>query len=145
MTSGQTIEALKKGPFKPFDFNGYHPVTLQIKNGVLLYEFKIWGGVGQPPIEIKDNQFTVRVPGSDRNFNDKAFEVVDSQSNPIFQMVRKTPTDFFINGVFPMPNGGLIVAGPDGANLNVASVPPGFKLQPIFKYPSWKFPGEYAN
>src|SRR5229473_4631490 len=75
-----------------------------------------------------------------------ALEVVNADGIPLFQMIRKTPTNIIVNGIFPMPRGGIIVAGPKGmiANANQSDVD-GLQLKPIFKYPSWKYPGQYAD
>jgi hypothetical protein len=62
---------------------------------------------------------------------------------PIYQFYYKTPTHIVVNGVFPYP-GGLILAGPEGMVLN-PFLPVSFQLKPMFKYPSWKYPGVYAE
>ena len=146
-TDTQRISDLKKGPHMPFDLGGgYSPVTVSFKGGVLLYDIKFWGGTGKPPIEVKNNKFTVRVPEWDRNFNASAFEVVDSNNVPILQVIRKTPTHIIVNGIFPLPDGLLLPAGPNGAiPTGVRSVPRDFILQPIFNYPAWKYPGQLVN
>jgi hypothetical protein len=143
-TDTQRISNLKKGPHTPFYLEGYAPVILSIKGGVLLYDIKFWGGPGKPPIEVKNNKFTVRVPNWDRNFNANAFEVVDSKNIPILQVIRKTATHIIVNGIFPLPDGLLLPAGPNGAIMGVRAVPPDFMLQPIFRYPSWKYLGQYS-
>jgi len=145
VTDTQTMESLRKGTHTPFNLYGYTPVVLRAKGNVLSYDVTIWGGSRQPPIEVKDNKFTVRVPGWDYNSNGIAFEVVDESGAPIFQMIRKKPNHFVMNGIFPLPNGQLIVAGPNGLYGSTPSVPAGFSLKPIFKYPSWKYPGQYAE
>lgn len=145
VTDIQTMEHLRKQPAKPFLFNGYAPVVLRAKGNVLLYDVTIWGGDGKPPIEVKNNQFTVLVPDWDWNSNPNAFEVVNESGVPVFQMIRKNPNHFVVNGVFPLPGGNVIAAGPDGMGGPYSSVPPNFALKPIFKYPSWKFAGQYAE
>jgi hypothetical protein len=144
-TDTETIEALKKGPHTPFLFDGFSPVTVTVKGGVLLYDIKFWGGTGKPPIEVKNNKFIVRVPAWDRNFNANAFEVVDSNNVPILQVIRKTPSHIIVNGIFLLPNGLLLPAGPKGVIIGVKVVPPDFLLKPIFRYPAWKYPGQTAD
>ena len=144
ITVGQSIGFLQKGYYAPFNFGGYAPVTLHVNGNVLLYDFKIWAGTGVAPIEVKNNRFTVRVPEWDWNSNANAFEVVDEKNVTIFQLIRKTQDHIIVNGIFPMPDGRMIVAGPKGAGL-VKSVPSDFVLKPIFRYPSWKYPGQYAD
>jgi len=48
-----------------------------------------------------------------------------------------------MNGIFPFP-GGLILANENGATINPI-LPTNFSLKRIFKYPSWKYPGEYEK
>ena len=111
----------------------------------LLMHFTLWSGDGKPPIEITNNDFVVRTPGWDRNSSVNALEVVNSDNVPIFQMIRKNPSNITVNGIFPSPSGLLIIAGPNGLSVYVDKVPPDFVLRPIFKYPSWKYPGQYAE
>src|SRR5208337_3314059 len=149
MTAGYTLKWWRNKPLTPFHFGAYEPITAIIKGDKLLLSFKLWGGVGQPPIEMANNSFTVHTPpGWDRNSSINALEVVNAEGKPMFQMIRKTPTDIAMNGIFPLPDGQLIIAGPNGS----VTTPPNptraaseFSLKPIFKYPSWKFPGQYAD
>jgi len=147
----QSIEALRRAtrPHAPFNFGGFVPVTLRMRGDTLLLHFKVWGGEGKPPIEVNDNEFTVRVPGWDRNSNANALEVINADGVPVFQMIRKTPLEVVINGIFPTP-AGLVLAGPDGMTVSRGSAQvqqslSAFHLKPIFKYPAWKYPGQYAD
>ncbi len=142
----ETVETLRKEVYEPFMFDDFAPVTLHMKGNVFLFHFKIWGGNGKPPVEVKDNEFIVRNLGYDRNSSANALEIVNADGIPLFQMIRKTPTDIVVNGVFPMPRGGIIIAGPKGMIGNASqSDLDGFRLVPIFKYPSWKYPGQYSD
>jgi hypothetical protein len=124
--------------------NGYTPVTLHMKGNTLLFHFKVWNSDGEPPIEVIDNEFVVRFPGFDKNSNANALEVVNMNGVPVFQMIRKTPTHLVVNGIFPTP-AGLFLAGPEGLMTNAKPVHlANFHLKPIFKYPAWKYPGQYA-
>jgi len=146
MTDTETVDRLRREVYRPFNFNGFHPVRLHMKKDVFLFGFTIWGGKGKPPVEVKDNEFTVRGLGYDRNSSANALEIINADGIPLFQMIRKTPTDVVVNGVFPIPSGGLILAGPEG--LLTGAGPDqlaDFHLPPIFKYPSWRYPGEYAD
>lgn len=147
MKDVETVERLRKEIYEPFDFGGFIPVSLHMKNDVFLFSFKVWGGPGKPPIEIKNNEFVVRDVGDDRNSSANALEIIDANGNPLFQMIRETPTDIVVNGVFPVPHlRGPIIAGPDGVITGASpSDLAAFKLKPIFKYPSWKYPGKYAD
>lgn len=144
-TAVETMEDLRNGPRTPFRLNGYAPVVLRAKGSILFYDVTMWGGTGKSPIEVKDNQFTVRVPDWDWNSSPNAFEVVNENGVPIFQLIRKKPNHFVVNGIFPLPRGAVVVAGPKGTIGPAGRVPPDFALKPIFKYPSWEYPGRYAD
>jgi hypothetical protein len=117
-----------------------------LKNNTIFYDVKLWGGNGKPPVEIKDNRFTVRIPTWDRNFSSNAFEVVDQNGRVVLQMIRKSPNSFSIAGIFGGPTGELIAAGDEGILQNPSSEQlANFLLKPIFKYPSWKYQGQYSD
>ena len=113
-------------------FNNYRPVELYIENGQLYADVKIYGGSGFPPIEIKKNKLSNKPKDWDFNSNEKAMEIVNGNGVPIYQFFYKKPSHIVMNGVFPYP-GGLTL------------LPITFKLKRIFKYPSWKYPGEYEK
>ncbi len=146
---GQSFKVPRQGwvdGFKPMDFSGYAPIRLYTKDDKLFADVTILGNANKPNIEIKQNQFTVR-PGSwDSNSNDKAFEVVDENQRPIFQMVYQDNSLVRINGIFPIHKRLIYYANPLGLIAKESPLPPEeFKLEPIFKYPSWKYPGEYSK
>jgi len=141
----EPVANMRNGEVGPIQIDGYVPVKLRMKEDTLLLHFTVWGGQDKPPIEVKDNDFTVRLLGFDRNSNANALEVINPKGEPIFQLIRKEPAHIAVNGIFPSPFG-LILAGPDGmiAGATQSSLV-AFHLKPIFKYPAWKYPGEYAN
>lgn len=142
-----SLENLRKSDATPFQLGGFVPVRIYIKDDVPYCDVTLWGGQGKPPVEVKENEFSVTPPGWDRNFTANALEVVDEKGVPIFQMIRKSQTHYVANGYFVFP-GGIIVATDKGtsmrSNPNRGDVPVG-ALSPIFKYPSWKYPGKYAD
>lgn len=140
---GYSVEALRKQPAYPYNFNDFKPVKLYVDEGVLYADVTVFGGSGIPPIKIEHHELSGKPSDWDFNSNEKALEIVNENQIPIYQFYYKTPSHIVVNGLFPFP-GGFIVAGPDGAVLN-PTVPVQFRLRPIFKYPSWKHPGEYAG
>ena len=147
MHTGVSLEALKKRDSTPFQLGGFVPVRIHIKDDVPYCDVTLWGGQRKPPVEVKENEFSVTPSGWDRNFTTNALEVVDEKGVPIFQMIRKTQTHYVANGYFVFP-GGIVVATDKGTSIinnpNRVDVPVG-ALSPIFKYPSWKYPGKYAD
>lgn len=141
---GYKKEVLEKTHMKNlYVLNDYRPVELYIENGQLYADVKIYGGRGLPPIEIKKNKVSNKPDNWDLNSNENAMEIVNQDGIPIYQFLYKTPSHIVMNGIFPYP-GGFILANKGGAILN-PELPTTFILKRIFKYPSWKYPGEYEE
>jgi|TARA_B100000315_G_scaffold256826_1_gene303768 hypothetical protein len=136
-----SLSSLKGRPHIPFNFNGYIPIKLYYSENNIYADVKVYGGSGFPPIQIKKNKLINKPPNWDFNSNEKALEVVNEDQVPMYQYIYKTPSHIIINGIFPYPEGlmftieGGIIMNPSPSKI--------FSLKPIFKYPSWKYPGEY--
>jgi hypothetical protein len=147
MTSSAPLSLFATGRVFPLSFGpDEHPITVATKGNKILVNAKLWGGVGLAPVEIEGNNFTVRTPpGWDRNSSNNAMEVVDPEGRVYFQMIRKTASQIAFYGVFPRPDGKLFLASPKGTLPEESTIPSDFKIDPLFKYPSWKYPGKYAD
>lgn len=143
ITAGYSRKALAEASREPFNFSGFSPVKLYLEGTKLYADVSIYGGSGLPPIQIKHNKLINKPPEWDFNSNSKALEIVNDKGAPVYQFYYKTRSHIVMNGIFPFP-GGLILANEAGAVLN-PFLPAQFRLKPIFKYPSWKYPGEYAE
>jgi hypothetical protein len=141
ITMGYSKAALEKAPNEPFLLNNFRPVKVYVKNEMPYVDVKVYGGSEFPPLEIKDNKILNKPPSWDFNSNDRAMEIVNENHVPMYQFYYKTPSHIVLNGIFPFPNG-LILASEKGVVFN-PTLPATFKLNRIFKYPSWKFPGVY--
>lgn len=134
----------------PFYMYGVAPFRLSIgKHNELLFSFVSWSnGV---KIEVDNNQVKIGDPLVDRNFSPNAFEIVNGAGEPIFQLIRN-PSSITVNGIFPTPTissqTGLPLVlwiSPETGILSSSTKPAAFKLKPIFKYPSWKYTGQYSD
>jgi hypothetical protein len=125
-----------------FVLNNYRPVDLYIENGQLYADVSIYGGRGLPPIEIKKNKLSNKPEDWDFNSNTNAMEIVNEHQLPIYQFFYKTPSHIVMNGIFPFSDG-YIMGNESGAI--VSKLPTAINLKRLFKYPSWKFPGEYEE
>lgn len=143
ISSGYSRDALAETPREPFYFSGYRPVKLYIEGNQLYADVTIYGGSGFPPIQILHNKLINKPPDWDFNSNKMALEIVNDKGVPIYQFYYKTASHIVMNGIFPFP-GGLILANESGTVMN-PRLPATFELKLIFKYPSWKYPGEYLN
>jgi hypothetical protein len=135
------LSDLEKSPSEPFDFGGSRPVRVYVQKGKLYADVTMYGGAAGASVEIKHNNFVVRPPNWDRNSNLTALEIVNEKQLPVFQFIYTTPSHIVVNGIFPFP-GGLILANESGMVVNPI-LPATFALNRIFRYPSWKYPGQY--
>lgn len=137
MSASATVAGLRKGQ-KPFV--GF-PITVFAKDtdNKIHYRISIWNGFS--PVEVTDDEFSLHEPFWDRNFDKTALEIVDEKQNPVLQVMWKTPTNLVINGIFRLQNGSVVIADSNGWR----PMKPGDKIKPLFKYPSRRFQGQYAD
>ena len=100
-------------------------------------------------VVIKHNTILHWPAGWDHNSNQHALEFVDEHFTPVFQLIIKGPTDLEMNGRFATPGGVTILSPTLGLRVArgtfAASELANAELVPIFRYPSWKYPGQYAE
>ncbi|WP_104003253.1 hypothetical protein [Marinobacterium lutimaris] len=143
MTCGYSIEQLRKQPNEPFHFGSHVPIKVYVDKNKLYGDVEIFAESGMPPIKISKNSISGLPHDWDVNKNEKALEVVDSNSNPVYQLIYKSDGHIILNGIFPFP-GGLVVADETGMTMN-PTLPYTMQLNRIFKYPAWKYPAEYQT
>lgn len=140
------VSELKKKPKDPLLFPGkgkVKPLLIYIEDDNLFADCTVYGGEGLPSISVKHNNPSNVPPGWDFNINETALEVVNKEGAPVYQFIYKTKSHVVINGVFPTPSGPFIV---DEESIRRASaLPVKTHMKRIFKYPSWKYPGQYAD
>lgn len=119
----------------PFLLGNEKPFSIYLENGVLYAEAKIYNGPGLPAVEVKKNDFVLRPMDWDRNFTDNALEIVNEKTQPVLQVIYKRKGLIHIQGIFSSPQGGAIYEAPELPEA----------LPRIFKYPSWKYRGQYAE
>jgi hypothetical protein len=114
-------------------------IDAYVENEKLYVNTILYGSPTLAAVEIKHNEFIVRPPQWDRNFDDTALEIVDENLLPRLQLVYKTPRTVVINGIFKF-SGGLVLMEEDGLTYNPSSFKPKFRR--IFKYPSRLYQGQ---
>lgn len=82
------------------------------------------GGGPQVPFGVRHNEIYGKPAHWDMNKNDSAMEVVDESGSVVCQMYYKAPHHIVFFGRFP--------------SLGIVTPRP----KPLFKYPSWKHPGQ---
>ena len=88
----------------------------------------------------------------DRNFNDRAFEVIDESGKPVLQIYYKTANEIVINGMFRVGLSMVYVSEESGirtqelvtreGKVSDEKPPPPSKI--MFRYPSLKHQGEFS-
>jgi hypothetical protein len=122
---------LEKGPYTGLlQLDGGSPLSVYVKDGMLMLDASLFDKAGNRVIYLKANKIQVVPPDWDRNFSNNAVEVVDVNHVPVFQMIRERSNIIRIAGLFIGSRGSRIDARPAKA---------------LFKYPSWKYPGQYAE
>lgn len=105
-------------------------------------------GDGGKPILVFDNQKLQYNPASnfDVNYDDYAFEIVDDTRSPEFQLViAKDYSTIYVNARLYYSDNAVTVMKDDGIFFRI-SLPeankPKYKLDRVFKYPSYIHQGE---
>jgi hypothetical protein len=133
-----TVEGLKAG-MSPFE--GYPTrVFSQENDNDIHYEIAVWNGTRA--IVVKDNEFSLGWSGLDRNYDNHTLEIVDENLGPILQVIWKTPSELVINGIFQLPGTNTVFIA-DSHSLRTWK--PGERITALFKYPSRRFLGQYAD
>jgi hypothetical protein len=145
------VNLRKFGKLIPVSTNGVTPIIVTPdKSGDPVFNFTAWAGGG--PITIENNKVRISDPLLDRNFSKNALEVIGTDGVPVFQVIRENASHITVYGIF-WPNvlnsSGLPTVwcfdNKHQLLFGRTECPDDFKLKPIFKYPAWKYPGEYAE
>jgi hypothetical protein len=77
----------------------------------------------------------------DSNHNGRALEVITAEGVPVFQMIFQSSHHIVIYGVFPngTSGNGLLMSESGTRQGPISS----YDRKRLFKYPSWRYPGEY--
>lgn len=99
---------------------------------------------GQTLIELTHNVLRKSPYQWDSNHSDRALEVVSDKGVPFFQMIFQTPHHIVIYGVFPQGDisGSGLLLSESGVRNDPISI---YDQRRLFKYPSWRYPGQYDD
>jgi len=110
---------------------------------------------GMPPLEITNNELTGLPADWDCNNSTNGIEIVNEKLLPIFQLYYKDDTHLALNGAITFINDdakGVILAGGEGfqimtriENFDLSQQLESLHLKRLFRYPSWKHRGEFAD
>jgi hypothetical protein len=150
LTGSNHIYMLKQmnQPVFPVTVDGFAPLAFRwdkVRSRVS-YTIKFWSPDNRATVEVTDGQFVVRNVYLDRNFTKNALEVVaNNGQQPILQVIWKTPGHMILNGLFNRSDGMLLCMAENVPTVLHPSQASQCQIKPIFKYPSWKFEGVYAD
>jgi len=121
---------------------GNDPTVIWLENGKLMISAMIRNEAGKITAKIDANQWTIN-PNLlfDRNFDDRAVEVVDAKGNVVLQAMMVEDGVSFA-GVFYREDGWRIAIGESAFELKPSGVELETHFDPIFNYPSTNHPGE---
>jgi len=123
---------LEKGWNGFAEVDGERPLRMYVEGNDLYIDAKVYDERGTVVLELAKSVITNSLPpGWDVNYASNAMEVVDANQAPVFQMIRDHPGVIRLNGTWYGKRGSVIASGR--------------KLAPIFKYPYWKYPGQFAD
>ena len=96
-------------------------------------------------IKVRGDKVSQIPPLWDMNHNSNAVEIVNESSTPIYQVFYKQPDHVRVLGIFT--GGGMVASFGEGrfSTERTDATPSWLGLKPIFKYPAWQHPGEYAD
>lgn len=129
----------------PITVDGFSPVSFKWDKDHISYGIKFWSPDQRSAVEVTDGRFVLRNIGLDRNFTKNAFEVVASNGQPVLQVIWVTPGHMRLNGLFPRPDDQLLCIANDLPRAIPIDKANGCDIKPLFRYPSWKYPGEFAE
>ncbi|MFC2122504.1 hypothetical protein ACFLRP_02335 [Bacteroidota bacterium] len=131
------------GSLNHYALNSAFPFIPHIKEGKLYVNVNVCVPMDgdYTVIEINNNVARDLPANYDRNQDDYAFEVVNEEGDPIFQLYYVTQFHVVINGIFCYPKGPLY-ANKDSTEVGSPLLLEKFHLDPIFKYPSSKHKGK---
>jgi hypothetical protein len=122
----------------PVQLGDYAPIKIAISNGKLLVSAEVRDQNGEVVAKIHNNDWSVNnnpVIANDRNYNDYAFEVMDSDRIPVLQVYMASNNTIYVNGLFYLGSE-RILAAPNIMDFNPSDAEINQYLTPIFMYPS---------
>jgi len=145
--------------FGPEKYGQNPHVFLTVSNGKIVLNVE-WAPVfGMPPLKLENNELSGLPSNWDFNHSANAIEVVNERLVPIFQFYYKDDTHLVFNGVITSAattakhNGVAFISEThysvetmmDFSKNDFFKRIEALNLKTIFKYPAWKYPGEYAD
>lgn len=126
---------------KFISFSGYeYPVQIRFQERRLLISAEVRNEEGETVAKIVDNHWVVKedvLIARDRNYNDYAFEVIDSDLMPVLQVAVQGRNVVYIGGLFYFPVGRMLVT-PEGLIINPSSEQIDEYAKPIFDRSMWR-------
>lgn len=127
---------------------GYdYPIQIEFEDRKLLVSAEIKNEEGKIIAKIKDNHWVVNeniIIARDRNYNAYAFEVINSDLIPVFQIIVKEENKIYIGGLF-YNHSGKVLMTPEGLFRNPSPDQIDENMEQLFRYPSEEHLGEMTR
>ncbi len=124
-----------------------YPFQIKLQNGKFLISTVIRNEDGEIIAKIVNNNWVVNdnhIIARDRNYNSFAFEVIDSDLNPVIQVIFSPSNKMYLGGLYYVPSGRMLLT-PEATIFNPSSSQIAEETQPIFVYPSAQNLGSMVN
>lgn len=140
-----SIEELEKDKKQFLSVNGIAPVVY-IKNHIFYADVTVSDPYKPLPVQIIEGELSVTPENWDFNSNTNAFEVVNEKLDVVFQLIYTKPSKIFLYGIFPDPQiKNQLIFVSENSIINAFSKPKDFSIKRHFKYPAWKYPGQFDD
>ncbi|MGA2152483.1 MAG: hypothetical protein ABSG48_10075 [Geobacteraceae bacterium] len=149
------VSILKEHPINPLaTIRPTVPMALYIKGSKLCVDTTLFIAGVPGGLNIKCNQFdiTASPQGWDHNSTSRAVEVVNQDGNPVFQLIFLSPSHVSVAGIFYtdthvvwINESGVHAIGKNILESGRWNLPLPTSPKPIFRYPAWKYPGQYRQ
>lgn len=120
------------------------PFVAYLDSSKLYINANIYAGADSPPIHMRRNVVSGLPYRWDGNYNNRALEIVTPDTLPVFQLVYESIDTIRVRGVF-QAKGELVIADESGVSEAQGKRVLFYGTRAIFKYPSWKYPGQLIS
>jgi hypothetical protein len=131
------LEQAKAVKYAPAE--GQIPFRPYVDGGRLFFDADVYVSPDHQPIQIRRNTVGELPFRWDGNSSNRALEIVNADTMPVFQLLYKSADSVLVRGIFPVQDR-LAIADESGLSYVQGKRVLFYGANRIFKYPSWKYP-----
>ena len=128
------------------------PGRMYLRQGRFYLDLHLFSGMPDETMDVVRDEVNIRNPYWDKNFNGRTLEVANQRGLPVLQMAYDSDSSVRVNAILPTKFQNKVMIVCLGAKAQEVEINPtlfgsdvSLPVNPIFKYPSWKYPHEYAK